>query len=574
MARSVIGSSSDEDDYQAVDQISESEEDEPDVEKVEEKFIIDSEEDYDENGASTLRVTSSKPSSHASSSAAGDWEGFDLDQNLSHSDMSYFDDHFANTNPFLASEIEVFNAVNAFDRDGSEQRPESKRVRFDDSLFQQDASSTTTSSEDDGNLLDPFVPHNRLDPNFRRLIEDDHHCAVAHDQTSPWALPCGDAFGENLELEDSSAFSTLESSSSGYETDEGETTDEDLPPPPTIARTRSVLRPLSSSPSADDESDRPSASRRSWSGSARHRRGPSLGSWVADPSKPIAVLDSTGKRVVIYPAQKPSGSKGRLFGANSSSNSSPITMSPQTPLASLVDDSENDRGGFSFETQRSGLNGQRTNLMMGGLLHSAPENDLAISGQIFGPPEAFYPYWEPGTDGGPNKDGDFHDDEDEAMLNVDDFVDFGDSSSSDEDDNDRDEEQPQNTKHSRSKNEGPISSPMITPSKPESKLTHSNNYSQKLIDHFDRGVVTSFRRNQTRPRSRFSHGRPGLRDNSPFAPKTFDKTSMKGGRFAAIAPHTSIRKRKLSGSITRPLFGFEATRNVITGHKRRRSGII
>ncbi|KAI9752302.1 MAG: hypothetical protein M4579_005686 [Chaenotheca gracillima] len=615
MARGVYESSSDEEgDYQAVDQISESGEDEPDVEKVEERFIIDSEEENDDHGASTLRVPSSKESNVAhqgeseSSSEAdvhggsvGEWEGLDLDDGLFSSDLPHFDDHFARTNPFLASEIEVFNAVNAYDRAGSEPIPETKHVRFEDSILRSDSSTTSTSSEDDDVFPDLFVPHSRLDPEFRRLIDEDHHHhATAPEDISSWALSSGDALGSNVELEDSSAFSTLDSSSSGYETDEGETTDEDLPPPPTIARTRSVLRPLSRSPSSHDDDDdseeshRPVPSRRS----TRHRRGPSLGSWVADPRKPIAVLDSSGKRLVIYPAQRPPRPDNRFLGASFSYDSSPISASPQTPMASLADDSENDHG-LMMNGRGSVLSGPGTNLMMGGLLHGVPSTEQSAAGsQLFGPPEAFYQFWDPAMNSALNTDddddGDHQVDDDEAMLNVDDFLDFGDSSSSD-----GDEAEEKKTKSSRrfsssSKADADMcldSSAQSPPRLSERRFSGTktnNSFSERLLNHLDRGVVTSFRRNQLRPKARHSaSSRSALRDDSPFMPKAaFEKNLLRGNRHSgnpshvvAAAAAAANKKRKFSTPAVGPFFGVEPTRNITPahgghGHKRHRSGLV
>ena len=89
-----------------------------------------------------------------------------------------------------------------------------------------------------------------------------------------------------------------------FAVDDGETTDEEPPPPESMTSTRSVLRRRTDPPvQATTEHVRRSAT-------AKNARRPWLASWIADPSKPMAVVDHTGK-IIVLPALRPNiGSSG------------------------------------------------------------------------------------------------------------------------------------------------------------------------------------------------------------------------------------------------------------------------
>jgi len=137
-----------------VDLVSDSEEDEPDVEVVEEQAIIESEEDEDDED---LQTTPRPNNEHDQES----WNGFDLDtqSTLDVLDETFFDDHISRTHaPNHSAEAALWA--------GSEEEPVRKNVRFDIS---------DSSDDDDENygFPDLFVAQENLDAGFLRQIESD-----------------------------------------------------------------------------------------------------------------------------------------------------------------------------------------------------------------------------------------------------------------------------------------------------------------------------------------------------------------------------------------------------------------
>ena len=196
--------------------------------------------------------------------------------------------------------------------------------------------------------------------------------------------------------------------------DDGETTDEDLPPPATITHPRSILRRDSSASlgtPADDKTD-----------PTPRRRGPVMGSFVPDPNKPVALVDRTGKHLVIIPAY--ASSRHDWLESASNSISGTANNSPRATTMQLIDESDTDALASPNQNDFSPMLASGANLMM-----TALGNDITPGGQVMGPPEAFYPSQDLAIDSS------FEDDDDEdpeSALNVDDFIDFGDGSSDDE----------------------------------------------------------------------------------------------------------------------------------------------
>ena len=161
------------------------------------------------------------------------------------------------------------------------------------------------------------------------------------------------------------------------------------------------------------------------------RHGPSIGSWIADPTKPIAIVDKTGKNMVFYPAQRPTKSIASV-GTFSSANASP--SKPSIGLATSVYDSENDRSDTSTQAM---MVQSPANLMMSGLFGKGSNLERVFAAPVVGPPEAFYPWRTVDSNGDVVEDDDEYDEYDEdgldATLNIRDFIDFGDGSGSETD---------------------------------------------------------------------------------------------------------------------------------------------
>ena len=167
-------------------------------------------------------------------------------------------------------------------------------------------------------------------------------------------------------------------------------------------------------------------------GNAR-RHGPSIGSWIADPTKPIAIVDKTGKNMVFYPAQRPK-TPVVSTGTFSSANTSPNKLF--SSLATSVTESENDRS----DTSTQGMLVQSpANLMMSGLFGNGSNLERVFAAPVVGPPEAFYPWRTVDLNGNIVEADDDYDDDDEdeldANLNIHDFIDFGEGSVSETDSN-------------------------------------------------------------------------------------------------------------------------------------------
>ena len=169
--------------------------------------------------------------------------------------------------------------------------------------------------------------------------------------------------------------------------DPGETTEEDETMPKIIARPEQLLRRSSTSSIEPTTSSALTSVRKVRTGPASHCYGPTMGSWVADPTKPIAVLDSTGKGMIIIPALRPH-KVDRMF-EQISSTSATADSSPRgsfTGLADGIEDSENDRSDAPLFESGSGT-------IMPQQIHSDPTSEFFHpSGHILGPPETFYPF--------------------------------------------------------------------------------------------------------------------------------------------------------------------------------------
>ncbi|KAH8695463.1 hypothetical protein BGW36DRAFT_299101 [Talaromyces proteolyticus] len=498
-------------DYAAVDEISDDDE-EVDVERLEEKMIRESE---DENKSLTT----------SDALDPSQWHG-----------LGSFDDHILfSAEPFL--EDQLYSAMETFgDTDLTSEAVETPVQRHVHFIVEEDSDSSSDSPDGstDDEIPSDFLQQDSLDPTLRRMIDNDND--GSNNQRY------NDIFGEsdfkhpaNIYHVESDAVS--EDGSSGYETDDGETTDEDLPPPATITHPRSILRrdsTTSLTATGDSISQPPNPPR---------RRGPIMGTFIADPKKPVALVDCTGKHLVIIPAYASS----RHDWLDSATNSMCGTAhnSPRATTMHLVEESDTDA--------LTSPNGLELNPMLnsGNLMMTALGNDATPGGQVMGPPEAFYATQ---TFGGDSSYEDEDDEDDEAMLNVDDFIDFGNGSS--------DEEEEINK---NSDDEVVATSPMVASSvqdmtTPTPNRDNKSNSAEQFLNHLDKGIVTAFRRNNTRYQTliRLPQHREFMPANSPSRVASVFRHS----KYAD--PRTPPRKRKASNYA-----GGEAVRRkLLDGHRR------
>lgn len=185
-----------DDDYGGVDQISDSEEDEPDVEVAEEQAIIDSEDDQ---GTPRPFVEDEEP-----------WEGFGMEEDeILDQNVAFFDEHLAAL--ALAADGDVFLAAASGDENTS-----TRRVHFNIS------DSDSNDDEEDSFFPDIFLPKDELDSSFRREIDRDDGDGLMSDGSWEYhdhELPeeeIARAIEENEDDEDDDG-SDADSDSSGYD---------------------------------------------------------------------------------------------------------------------------------------------------------------------------------------------------------------------------------------------------------------------------------------------------------------------------------------------------------------------
>ncbi|POS83034.1 hypothetical protein EPUL_005847 [Erysiphe pulchra] len=263
--------SSDDDSYAGVEQISDSEEDEPNVEKEEERAIIFSED----------RITSlSTPQNILDDT----WEGF--------SDI-----------PYLGDDTSLFGQETMCEDKWCLRTEVAKReesAEFDTAFGAQ--SVRFESSDDEFDMFDDlfpdiFINKDHLDSSFRRQIDHDD----ISDEGSYWEYDdVGDTFGipssnpyTLMEIPKSEEYEEYYSDSStltGYESDiSGETTDDDLPAEYYLQHRRAAVSIPEVESDAENDSDNSSQAYT-----------PHLYSWKHTSDKPFATVSSNCKKIILF----------------------------------------------------------------------------------------------------------------------------------------------------------------------------------------------------------------------------------------------------------------------------------
>lgn len=168
--------------------------------------------------------------------------------------------------------------------------------------------------------------------------------------------------------------------------DLGETTEEDELLPSVTARPQSLQRRNSTSMSNAESTRTPGPP-----GSGSRCCGPRLGSWVADPTKPIAFIDRTGKTLIIYPTKPPSNPNKKL-------DPSPTGHSEERLASSVM---------------------------------TSPISDGCLASPAPASPNTFYPFDTFNRSSSIINAHDDDDDDEDTLLNVNDFINFGDDSDDD-----------------------------------------------------------------------------------------------------------------------------------------------
>lgn len=271
-----------------------------------------------------------------------------------------------------------------------------------------------------------------------------------------------------------------------------------------------------------------------------------MGTFVADPNKPVALVDCTGRHLVIIPAYASSRHDWLESAANSRSGTA--SNSPRTTTVPPMEESDTDALATPRPSELSPMLSSGANLMMAAL-----GNDTTPGGQAMGPPEAFYPSRHLTFDSSLEEEDD--DDDPEEALNVEDFIDFGNGSSDEEVEDD-----------------AITSSATViatTTTSSSSAQQHADNNdddhanarqqassAERFLNHLDRGIVTAFRRNHNRYQTliRLPHHREFMPANSPSRPASVFR------HIRHADPRTPIRKRR-----TGNYAGGEAVRRKLMG---------
>ena len=246
--------------------------------------------------------------------------------------------------------------------------------------------------------------------------------------------------------------------------DYGETTDEDDVPASATARPQSLVRRPSTS-TLETTSSSPTSNM----APRTQRCGPRMGSWCIDPTKPIAIVDSCGKKILVCPARRPK-KPDRVFEHILGSASTSANTSPRTQMSSLatVPNKRIDHSELSSQGLISPTFGAPP----------APHFGLATNG-IFAEDTDDTGYLE--DEALLYDDMDENDDDDnEGAIDIEDLIDFGDDGDDSELELTLEDSRPSSS-----------SSIKIAPQNVGPPST-----SQSLLAHLDNTVVTAFRQTQ------------------------------------------------------------------------------
>ena len=205
-----------DDDYNAVDFISESDEEEPSMEKFEERMIIDSEEE------TTNRVGCPIMSDGLFGTPSYGWRDFEYNDNMFLSDAHFFDAQMDEANPTtLTNDNGSLNPIALLDRDLSPTPPPSRRVHFvDDVSHSPDKANSIASDVDRDIFPDLFMDQDSLNSALQKFFEkdkaDDAH-PLTDSEGSYWNLEVNEDFELEKHGLDEDNSSNESCGSSGYE---------------------------------------------------------------------------------------------------------------------------------------------------------------------------------------------------------------------------------------------------------------------------------------------------------------------------------------------------------------------
>ncbi|KAL8947570.1 MAG: hypothetical protein Q9222_006162 [Ikaeria aurantiellina] len=534
-----------DDDYDDVDLISDSGDEELSVEHTEEKAIIQSEEARQELLSPT----------DAFSVTSADWVEGDPSVGRLFSDDLFFEEQISLFDPdACARDTEQYELANKYRSPTptpTNQTPR-RRVRFAptppvdaSASFFPDLNNFEAASSLRGDKVSPQHGTNTLGDSH----ESDHSRertrseAVPPSLRTPYRRAIEKAKSESRDDDEASSGSL-----SGYETDDGDTTAEEDVPASATFRPSSLWK-SSSSALNNRLAQQPLPKAPTSKLPPGHEWGPTLGTWVTDPTKATAVVASSGKELIITPALRPAKDGGKAFPTLNNSVESSAHASPVTPLSKHIPLSQPNTPTSEIKLKEKASRDVATsmltassNLMMSGL---GLGNANTISGHAIGPPEAFFPFQSIEADGKIVVDGleatydDDDDDDHEGDLNIEDFISFGEDDEDDEDNHNEPAsaaESHQSPVIGLSDQTEEMSSALLSPTSPTSPHT--------FLDHLNKGKVTAFRRTQLDFELDYAFNGDGLASSSSHAISNAIKSNAFAATTAAMDSH---KKRKMSG---------------------------
>lgn len=276
----------------------------------------------------------------------------------------------------------------------------------------------------------------------------------------------------------------------------------------------------------------------------RSKNGPPVGSFKCDPSKPYALVDGTGKSLVIFNPRKSRGAGSEIFDpwrtkerrlssgsfraltAAAGARSLECPQSSPVAQAALIDASPI----YRSRTSITSLISSNANPMMSGLVSPATGLSLeAMAGEIVGPPEAFFPFIGVSTIGNPFSDDEDDRINDEDLMDLSEFIDFTGAESETEGDSDP----------TRLTATG-----QATPREHAGLSSYGTEISSdtKWLDHLTkRGLINVYRRDQQHKKS--LQARRG-RAFTMLPPEFNRKKAIKPGRHSiVISPVSPLHRR-------------------------------
>ncbi|KAF2147837.1 hypothetical protein K461DRAFT_298448 [Myriangium duriaei CBS 260.36] len=445
---------------------------------------------------------------------------------------------------------------NIFPREPKFSSDNLRKVRFQDEV---DGSDGDSSDDDDlsETFPDIFTDTPQFTPSFQRTNNDEMFLDDGSDAGSVWDFEGEEHRVEDEEEDEEDEWSESDGSSSGYDSDEGETTDEEEPCPPKRRASDNVdssASPVKSEDATPKAAPTKATATTSTSkkvqtksktaknnGDAGILRLPKAGIFDMDPRRNVLLVDGAGatQRNTLYPAKIQTADERKYWQKMHQAYQN-RTSTPHTSVQISPDFSDDFEASSSFFSPTSPFDS------FGSLMPN----------QVVGPAEAFLPFTSVDASGIVTEDASMMSGSEDGDGDVDilsPFVNFDDHKQDDDDDSADTSDFFDPLTRSRSNTLPSFASsapPTPSPATPElnRRDTVGDVYGGDLFSHLSRskGLVHSFRMNQHYAKHLASYAAdPTVRYS------TSELNAMQSGRRkAANTPITPMRKKR-GGSLSK-----------------------